>query len=105
MGASGDYQRVRIAPDGRQVVFDRAIETVSFGGDSIASGPGPRTPSIDRDPVLAGVRRLAVDLGFLPRASAALGGRSTVGHVALDHVIGVRIPASQPRKPNDSNSR
>ena len=25
-----------------------------------------------------------------------LGGRSTVGHVALDHVIGVRIPASQP---------
>jgi hypothetical protein len=26
----------------------------------------------------------------------ALGGRSTVGHVALDHVIGVRIPASQP---------
>lgn len=27
---------------------------------------------------------------------AVLGGRSTVGHVALDHVIGVRIPASQP---------
>jgi hypothetical protein len=25
-----------------------------------------------------------------------LGGRSTVGHVALDHGIGVRIPASQP---------
>ena len=25
-----------------------------------------------------------------------MGGRSTVGHVALDHVIGVRIPASQP---------
>ena len=29
-------------------------------------------------------------------ADACLGGRSTVGHVALDHVIGVRIPASQP---------
>src|SRR4029079_19167190 len=26
----------------------------------------------------------------------SLGGRPTVGHVALDHVIGVRIPASQP---------
>ena len=26
----------------------------------------------------------------------ALGGRPTVGHVALDHGIGVRIPASQP---------
>src|SRR5262249_29395851 len=25
-----------------------------------------------------------------------LGGRPTVGHVALDHGIGVRIPASQP---------
>jgi hypothetical protein len=30
------------------------------------------------------------------RGSPVLGGRSTVGHVALDHVIGVRIPASQP---------
>ncbi len=29
-------------------------------------------------------------------ALGKLGGRSTVGHVALDHVIGVRIPASQP---------
>src|SRR5437867_5241308 len=34
---------------------------------------------------------LAVDA---PRL--VLGGRPTVGHVALDHVIGVRIPASQP---------
>jgi hypothetical protein len=30
------------------------------------------------------------------RSGLILGGRSTVGHVALDHVIGVRIPASQP---------
>ena len=30
----------------------------------------------------------------LPRP--ILGGRPTVGHVALDHSIGVRIPASQP---------
>ena len=29
-------------------------------------------------------------------SACLLGGRSTVGHVALDHVIGVRIPASQP---------
>jgi hypothetical protein len=29
-------------------------------------------------------------------AGPSVGGRSTVGHVALDHVIGVRIPASQP---------
>ena len=31
-----------------------------------------------------------------PDRGTLLGGRSTVGHVALDHVIGVRIPASQP---------
>src|SRR5438093_13529853 len=30
----------------------------------------------------------------------ALGGRPTVGHVALDHGIGVRIPASQPITPS-----
>jgi hypothetical protein len=30
------------------------------------------------------------------RCSLTLGGRPTVGHVALDHGIGVRIPASQP---------
>jgi hypothetical protein len=36
--------------------------------------------------------------GFLPVSSSRpiLGGRSTVGHHALDVVIGVRIPASQP---------
>ncbi len=36
-----------------------------------------------------------------------LGGRSTVGHVALDHVIGVQIPASQPSpnvKSQDTNT-
>jgi hypothetical protein len=31
-----------------------------------------------------------------PRPPSVLGGRSTVGHGALDAVIGVRIPASQP---------
>ena len=36
---------------------------------------------------------------FVPPRRSILGGRSTVGHVALNHVIGVRIPASQP----DSN--
>ena len=38
-------------------------------------------------------------LGFPASSSAptlVLGGRPTVGHVALDHGIGVRIPASQP---------
>ena len=35
-----------------------------------------------------------------PRA-AAVGGRPTVGHVALDHGIGVRIPASQPTPARD----
>ena len=34
-----------------------------------------------------------------------LGGRSTVGHVALDHVIGVRIPASQPAKPEPVSTK
>ena len=33
-----------------------------------------------------------------------LGGRSTVGHGALDAVIGVRIPASQPIRPTRSKS-
>src|SRR5687767_6664289 len=31
-----------------------------------------------------------------PHRNPRLGGRPTVGHVALDHGIGVRIPASQP---------
>ena len=35
-------------------------------------------------------------VGFSRSRLPLLGGRSTVGHVALDHVIGVRIPASQP---------
>src|SRR5262249_49043185 len=30
-----------------------------------------------------------------------LGGRPTVGHMALDHGIGVRIPASQPQQHNE----
>ena len=34
--------------------------------------------------------------GILRVSPCPVGGRSTVGHVALDHVIGVRIPASQP---------
>jgi hypothetical protein len=38
----------------------------------------------------------ATVVGFLYRRLAVLGGRSTVGHRALDAVIGVRIPASQP---------
>ncbi len=33
----------------------------------------------------------------------ALGGRSTVGHGALDAVIGVRIPASQPLRSNKTS--
>ena len=41
---------------------------------------------------VSGLRSFPV---YRTRASL-LGGRSTVGHVALDHVIGVRIPASQP---------
>ena len=36
--------------------------------------------------------------GFVPPRFSMLGGRSTVGPVALNHVIGVRIPASQPDK-------
>ena len=38
---------------------------------------------------------------FPPTRSSVLllGGRSTVGHMALDHGIGVRIPASQPIHP------
>ena len=32
----------------------------------------------------------------VPHARLVLGGRPTVGHMALDHGIGVRIPASQP---------
>ena len=41
---------------------------------------------------------------FLPLAARrlALGGRPTVGHMALDQVIGVRIPASQPNITFDS---
>ena len=41
-------------------------------------------------------RRTVKFEGFRSGRSSLLGGRSTVGHVALDHVIGVRIPASQP---------
>ena len=55
-------------------------------------------------PVPAGARglpvrfRIGYNRQFLPyRASRlVLGGRPTVGHMALDHGIGVRIPASQP---------
>ena len=33
---------------------------------------------------------------FPPAGTSLLGGRSMVGHMALDHGIGVQIPASQP---------
>jgi hypothetical protein len=45
----------------------------------------------------AGVEPLQSEVPASPaRARNVLGGRSTVGHGALDAVIGVRIPASQP---------
>ena len=48
--------------------------------------------------------RLAVGYNwcFASGRPSLLGGRSTVGHVALDHVIGVRIPASQPASAHPS---
>jgi hypothetical protein len=47
---------------------------------------------------LPGVGRGGYNQKFSPTVAPrlALGGRPTVGHVALDHGIGVRIPASQP---------
>ena len=47
-------------------------------------------------PTLAASPSLLLLLGFFSWRPAVLGGRSTVGHRALDAVIGVRIPASQP---------
>ena len=44
----------------------------------------------------AGDARTMYNGGFGLSFRPVLGGRPTVGHVALDHGIGVRIPASQP---------
>jgi hypothetical protein len=55
-----------------------------------AALPG-RCPCCAAAIALNALSRPCYNEGFL-----LLGGRSTVGHVALDHVIGVRIPASQP---------
>ena len=49
---------------------------------------------------LPGSFRLRYNQWFLP----LLGGRSMVGHAALDRVIGVRIPASQPVFPLPNES-
>src|SRR5262245_27838439 len=51
-----------------------------------------------RGPLVAGPVLDWLYLGFRKpqTATLVLGGRPTVGHVALDHGIGVRIPASQP---------
>ena len=65
---------------------------VSLGGGGVVQGAAFRSAS------LSGVRRPdTIGGSCLPaRARLILGGRSTVGHGALDAVIGVRIPASQP---------
>src|SRR6187455_29201 len=69
--------------------------TVSQGSPRFVgqgAGPGPR-PNL----VLRAGPPLQSEVPAPPeRARRTLGGRSTVGHGALDAVIGVRIPASQP---------
>jgi hypothetical protein len=53
-------------------------------------GRGPRGAACTGAAGFATIERL------VPPRLSMLGGRSTVGPVALNHVIGVRIPASQP---------
>ena len=60
------------------------------------SEPVDRWLGADRRSGLPFPARLRYTGGSFPPDRPILGGRSTVGHVALDHVIGVRIPASQP---------
>ena len=54
------------------------------------------TRNIRAEPRVIGLLWIVYNQSFGPLRKSRLGGRPTVGHVALDHVIGVRIPASQP---------
>ena len=53
-------------------------------------------PSRPDPPCLPGASVAPIIKGSVRPSTPLLGGRSTVGHHALDVVIGVRIPASQP---------
>ena len=49
-------------------------------------------------------RSLQLEVPAFTKVATILGGRSTVGHGALDAVIGVRIPASQPNPTRNAKS-
>jgi hypothetical protein len=67
----------------------------AFGGSCriVASGQAGRIREVASLPARSGFDKLKVPAC---QVRPLLGGRSTVGHRALDAVIGVRIPASQP---------
>jgi hypothetical protein len=67
----------------------------AFGGSCriVASGQADRITQVASLPARSGFDKLEVPAC---QVRPLLGGRSTVGHRALDAVIGVRIPASQP---------